>query len=162
MREVLDSLAKLPTPSTLCRQIVVLTLRGRAFGVDVRRVREIRGWQPTTELPHAPNYVLGIVNLRGAIVPVFDLQARLGFGPNCNPAAGVVIVVEIGDRFVGFLSDSVSDIIDIGEDDLRPAPDYADGHRPLLHGLAVKNDDIVGLLDLDAVTDATRLAMLDA
>lgn len=160
MKEAVDSSTRLPTLSALSRQIVVLTLRGRVFGVDVGCVREIRGWQPTTELPHAPDYVLGVVNLRGAIVPVLDLQARLGFGPNCNAAAGVVIVLEIGDRFVGFLSDSVSDIVDIGGDDLRAAPDYADGHRPLLSGLAIKNDDIIGLLDLEAVTDAACLATL--
>ena len=162
MKEALDSFARLPALSAPPRQIVVFKLRGRVFGVDVGCVREIRGWQPTTELPHAPNYVLGVVNLRGAIVPVFDLQARLGFGPNDDAAAGVVIVVEIGDRFVGFLSDSVSDIVDICEDDLRAAPDYADGHRPLLRGLAVKSDDIIGLLDLDAVIDVTCLATLDS
>ncbi len=132
-------------------QIVVFKIGGRAYGIDVGRVREIRGWQPTTELPNAPEHILGVINLRGVIVPVLDLRARLGFGVDGCNAASVVIVVEIGEDLVGFVSDAVSDILDVKPGELRPAPDHAEGAAALLKNLAIKSDEIIGLLDLEAV-----------
>ena len=79
------------------QQLVLFGLGGRQFGVDVGCVREIRGWQTTTELPGSKCFILGVINLRGNVVEVLDLQARLGFGANSNVVAGVVIVVELED-----------------------------------------------------------------
>lgn len=154
MTPALSSASPVAAGSAQSRQIVVFSIGGRAFGVDVGCVREIRGWQQTTELPNSPAHMLGVINLRGAIVPVFDLQARLGFGRDQSTAASVVIVVEIGDAFVGFVSDGVSDIVDVLPGELRDAPEHTDGAQALLKGLAIKGADIIGLLDLEAAIGA--------
>ena len=83
-------------------------------------MREIKGWQPTTPLPNAASHVLGVINLRGTIIAVYDLRHRLGLGPAEVSRSSVVIVVDLADRLAGILVDSVSDIIDVPRS--RPAP----------------------------------------
>jgi len=137
------------------RQIVVFGLGGRSFGIDIACVREIRGWQPTTELPQSERDMLGVINLRGAVVPVLDLQARLGFGSNAVSDSSVVVVVALGDAMIGLLADAVSDIVDVLPGELRPEPQNASSIS-LLEGLAVKDSHIIGLIDLDRVAGAER------
>jgi chemotaxis signal transduction protein len=88
-------------------------------------VREIRGWTPTTVLPHAQDYVKGVVNLRGSVVAVVDLSARLGFGPTEPSARHIIIIVMIGDQTIGLLADVVSDILTIDDTAMRQVPDIA-------------------------------------
>lgn len=135
------------TGTTSPRQIVVFGLGGRSFGIDIACVREIRGWQPTTELPQSGHDMLGVINLRGAVVPVLDLQARLGFGRNAVSESSVVVVVALGESTIGLLADAVFDIVDILPGELRPAPHNASAGS-LLQGLAVKDEHIIGLIDL--------------
>lgn len=143
------------TGLTSARQIVVFGLGGRSFGIDISCVREIRGWQPTTELPQSERHMLGVINLRGAVVPVLDLQARLGFGSNAVSDSSVVVVVALGDNTFGLLADAVSDIVDVLPGELRPEPPNASSIS-LLQGLAVKDNHIIGLIDLDQVAGLER------
>jgi purine-binding chemotaxis protein CheW len=132
-------------------RLVTFQTDGRAFGIDVSAVREIRGWQQTTPLPNASDHILGVINLRGAIVPVIDLRQRLGLGPTEISRASVVIVTDIGDRLIGVLADSVSDIVDVSETELHAAPTI-DGHGDeLVRTLAVKGSSVVALLELPSI-----------
>ena len=88
-------------------------------------VREIRGWTPATSLPHSPAYVRGVINLRGAVLPVIDLASRLGLPTGELTDRNVIIVVNIDGRTVGLLVDAVSDILSIPEDELAPPPELA-------------------------------------
>jgi purine-binding chemotaxis protein CheW len=92
--------------------------------------------------------VLGVINLRGAIIAVYDLRQRLGLGPSSISRASVVVVIDLGVRFAGILVDAVSDIIDIKPQDLRPAPETACDGDDVLQGLLVRGDEVVSLLDL--------------
>ena len=139
------------------QQIVTFRVDGRSFGVDVSSVREIKGWQPTTPLPNAAAHVLGVINLRGAIIAVYDLRQRLGLGQSTMSRSSVVIVLDLGERYGGILVDAVSDIVDIVASDLRPAPDVADDGDDVLQGLLVKGDEVVALLDLHAIVRENRL-----
>jgi purine-binding chemotaxis protein CheW len=139
------------------QQIVTFRVDGRSFGVDVSSVREIKGWQPTTPLPNAAAHVLGVINLRGAIIAVYDLRQRLGLGPSTMSRSSVVIVLDLGERYGGILVDAVSDIVDIVASDLRPAPDVAGDGDDVLQGLLVKGDEVVALLDLHAIVRENRL-----
>jgi purine-binding chemotaxis protein CheW len=132
-------------------QIVTFRIDDRAFGVDVGTVREIKGWQPATPLPNAAGHVLGVINLRGAIIAVYDLRRRLGLGPASISRSSVVIVVDLGERFAGILVDAVSDIVDVTQADMRDAPEVAGDGDDVLNGLVVKGDDVVALLDLKAI-----------
>ncbi len=95
------------------RQIVTFNVDDRVFGIDVGVVREIKGWQEATPLPHAAPYVRGVINLRGLILAVYDLRARLGGGLTSATPKHVNLVVDVADRTAGLLVDAVSDIVDV-------------------------------------------------
>jgi purine-binding chemotaxis protein CheW len=133
------------------RQIVTFNVDDRVFGIDVAVVREIKGWQETTPLPHAAPYVRGVINLRGMILAVYDLRARLGGAPARPTAKHVNLVVDVADRAAGILVDSVSDIVDVPGHAIRPAPAVAMDGLDLIEGVALLQDTVVALLRLDAV-----------
>lgn len=135
-------------------RLVTFQSDSRAFGIDVSAVREIRGWQQTTPLPNSADHVLGVINLRGSIVPVVDLRRRLGLGPTELSRSSVVIVTDIGDRLIGVLADAVSDIVDIQETDLQPAPAIQGNGDELVKTLAVKGPSVVALLELPAILNS--------
>lgn len=137
------------------QQLVLFSVGGHKFGVDVANVREIRGWQPVTELPHGSQFMLGVINLRGLVVPVFDLQAMLGFRPG-DTASGVVIVIEHAGHSAGFLADGVSDIINVTPEQFNAPPSCTGCAEELLHAMFIQGDDIIGLLDLSAIVPAAQ------
>lgn len=105
--------------------VVAFKLADQDFCIDIGLVREIRGWTPTTMLPHAPDYVKGVINLRGSVVTVVDLSARLGFGAATPSHRHVVIIAMHAGRIVGLLADLVSDILPINDDHIQAVPDIA-------------------------------------
>jgi purine-binding chemotaxis protein CheW len=105
------------------QQFITFTLGAEEYGIDIMVVREIKGWTATTMIPNAPAHVRGVINLRGVIVPIFDLRARFGQGLTSTTAMHVVIIVAAGTRTVGLLVDTVSDIISINPKAIRPVPD---------------------------------------
>lgn len=107
------------------RELVVFRIATQEFSIDIQSVREIRGWTPATELPHAPSYVRGVVNLRGAILPIVDLAARLGMPTAAPTVRNVIIVVQAGAKIVGLLVDAVCDILTVADADIQPTPEVA-------------------------------------
>jgi len=97
------------------QELIVVEIGGQRFAIDIMSVREIRGWCASTRLPQSPAHVLGMINLRGSVLPVIDFSSRLGLGDSAPNAASVVIVAEIGDRLVGLLVEAVCDILTLGE-----------------------------------------------
>jgi len=107
------------------REVVSFKVANQDFCIDIGVVREIRGWTPTTVLPHAQSYMKGVVNLRGSVVAVVDLSDRLGFGATEPTARHIIIIVMIGDQTIGLLADVVSDILTIDDSTMRSVPDIA-------------------------------------
>lgn len=107
------------------REVVSFKVAEQDFCIDIGVVREIRGWSATTVLPHSQDYVKGVVNLRGSVVAVVDLSARLGFGATVPEARHIIIIVMIGDQTIGLLADVVSDILTIDDTSMRQVPDIA-------------------------------------
>ena len=105
--------------------VVSFRIGEQDYCIDIDVVREIRGWSPTTVLPHAPHYVTGVINLRGAVVAVVDLAARLGLGQTLATPRHVVIIVALGSQTVGLLADVVSDILGVDDASLKAVPDVA-------------------------------------
>ena len=103
-------------------QFLTFTVENEEYGVDIMTVREIKGWTETTRLPNAPDYMRGVINLRGLIIPIFDLRARFKRGMTEPTAKHVVIILAVGARNIGILVDTVSDILDAGPDQIKPAP----------------------------------------
>lgn len=122
------------------------------YSVDIMSVREIRGWTKTTSLPHAPRFVRGVINLRGAVLPVVDLALRLGLEETEPEDRNVIIVVDVGTRVMGLRVDAVSDILSFAPDQLQPPPDVAvNDNTPFVKALTILDDRMVRLLDLEAV-----------
>ena len=106
-------------------ELIAFRIGDQEFCVDIMQVREIRGWTQATPLPRAPAYVRGVINLRGAVLPIVDLGARLGLTTGEPSARHVIMVVNQGGRTIGLLVEAVSDIIDVTEDMVQPTPDVA-------------------------------------
>jgi purine-binding chemotaxis protein CheW len=131
------------------RELISFRIGEQEFCVDIMAVREIRGWSPVTPLPHSPDYVRGVINLRGAVLPVLDLSARLGLGAVEPTARHVIIVARIGDRTVGMLVDAVSDILTVTDDMVQPTPDVAcDTVRTFVKGIIAMDGRMISMISL--------------
>lgn len=130
-------------------QFITFTLGAEEYGVDIMRVREIKGWSATTTISNAPTHVRGVINLRGIIIPIFDLKARFGMGLTDPTKMHVVIIVHTGARTVGLLADTVSDIISVEPGAIRPVPEMGlQTDENFLEGLAALDDRMVTLVSL--------------
>ena len=111
------------TDKSAQHEFIIFKVGEQEFCVEITSTREIRGWTPSTALPHAPDYLMGVINLRGVILPIVDLAKRLKL-PSTGPTERhVVIVVQVEEKSYGLLVDSVSDILDVNPEDLRPVPE---------------------------------------
>jgi purine-binding chemotaxis protein CheW len=121
------------------------------------QVREIRGWTPATPLPRTPSYMKGVINLRGAVLPIVDLGARLGLTTSEPSARHVIMVVNVGGRTLGLLVEAVSDIINVSDDMVQPTPDVAcDQVKTFVKGLFAIDGRMVSLISLDRVLPETE------
>ncbi len=143
------SSSRIPLPGA---ELISVRIGEQAYAIDIMAVREIRGWTAATPLPHAPPHVLGMMNLRGAILPVIDLGARLGLGPANPTTSSVVVVAQIGDAQMGLVVDAVSDILTVTEGLIQPPPEVG-SHESTAYvaGVMTFDTDIVSLLALDAI-----------
>jgi len=137
------------------RELIAFRIGAQEFCVDIMAVREIRGWTPATPLPHAPAYVRGVINLRGAVLPIVDLAERLGLPPSTPTQRHVIIVAQVAKQVVGLLVDAVSDILTVGDELVQPPPDVAaERVRLFVRGLLAIEKRMVSLLSLDRVLPA--------
>lgn len=134
----------------MSRQFITFQIGEQYLGVDIMAIREIRAWTPTTLLPHVPTHVRGVVNLRGTVLPVIDLAARLGWGITDPTARHVIIVLHINGQLQGLIVDAVNDIVTIDEAALQPPPNLSDNAASdCLDGIASVEDRMVMILALD-------------
>jgi purine-binding chemotaxis protein CheW len=140
------------------QQVLTFKLAGEEYGVGILAVQEIRGWSSVTAIPHAPQWVLGVMDLRGVAVPVIDLRRRFELEPAQFGPSTVVIVLRVGEagqeRTLGLVVDAVSEVYDIEPAAFRSLPELgSSASSEIVHGLAHTDGKTLILLD------ATRLAM---
>lgn len=139
------------------RELIAFRIGAQEFCVDIMSVREIRGWTPATALPQSPGFVRGVVNLRGAVLPIVDLAARLGFPPPEPTARHVIIVAQIDNRVVGLLVDAVSDILTVTDDLVQATPDVAsDMAKTFVRGVLAVEGRMISLIALDHILPAAE------
>jgi len=139
-------------------QYVSFTVGESEYGIDIMAVREIQGWTNVTKLPNTPHYVRGVLNLRGAIVPIFDLRCRFTGGLTDATPLHVVIIIALGDRIMGLLVDAVSDILTINSDDIMDVPEVeTQGDQRFLSGLITVEERMVALLQINKLFDIEEL-----
>ena len=144
-------------------QQLTFNLAGEEYGVDILSVREIRGWSRVTRIPQTPEHLLGVLNLRGAIVPIMDLRLRFGLERENYGDSTVVIILAIAERLFGIVVDAVSDVVDIDPAAIKPVPDMgAVVDTRYLKGLATHVERMVMLLDVDKLMRPEDVETLDA
>lgn len=140
-------------------KIITFTLDGRAFGIDMAALVEIREWEEPTPLPKVAPWIKGVTNLRGTVIPVFGLAERLGWRPSPIHARSCILVVSIGAQQAGLLIDEVADIVAIDRAAIQPAPELEISEPGVIAGLVQvatragegAAETMVTLLDLDAL-----------
>ena len=143
-------------------QYLTFMLAGEEYGVDILRVQEIKGWDKATPIPNTPDYVRGVMNLRGTIVPIIDLRMRftmerIDYGPTT-----VVIVLRVEcegrDRIMGIVVDAVSDVYAVPTEELRPSPDFGGNvNVEFVRGLATVDEKMVIILNIDKLLNSDEL-----
>jgi purine-binding chemotaxis protein CheW len=138
-------------------QLIAFSIGEQTYGVEITTVREIRAWNGATPLPNTRDFVRGVINLRGTIVPIFDLRARFGEGQTSPTKNHVVVVMSVGDKWVGILVDAVSDILTVSKDDIHDVPEGNSIDTELLNGIVTHDSRMVGLIDLQAVVSGAKV-----
>ena len=134
------------------------TLGNEHYGVDILKVQEIRGYDAVTRVPDAPDYIKGVINLRGTIVPVIDLRLKLRLDEARYDAFTVMIVLNVEDRVVGIVVASVSDVIPLNAEQIRPTPEFgAAVDTRFISGIGTQDDRMLILLDIETLLDTADL-----
>ncbi len=134
------------------RELVTFCVVEQDFCIDIMLVREIRGWSPATVLPHSPEFVLGVINLRGSVVPIVDLSSRLGLSSSDPNDRHVIVIAVVGSQTVGFLVSAVSDIIGVNISEIQPTPEVvSDETRAFVEGVIVNDDRLLRIIDIESV-----------
>ncbi len=137
-------------------QFLTFMLGDEEFGIDILQVQEIKGWGNVTKIPNMPEYILGVINLRGTIVPIMDLRIRFKL-PNTEFSATTVIIVtkaidEGHERTVGMVVDAVSEVYDMSEDSMNPTPEFGCNiDTDFIQGLANIDDKMIILMNIDKI-----------
>lgn len=143
-------------------QYLTFVLDSEEYGVPILSVRGIQGWEKTTPIPNSPEYIMGIINLRGEIVPIVDLRKRFNLKSIPYSAHTVVIVVRVGQderqRTVGLVVDAVADVHNIEDGDIRNTPDFGEkANNEFVKGLGLIDEKMVIILEIDRLSEWERL-----
>lgn len=139
------------------RELIAFRIGGQEFCVNIMSVREIRGWTQATPMPHSPRYVMGVINLRGAVLPIVDLSLRLGMKAAEPTPRHVIIVAQMRTKIVGMLVDAVSDILTVTDDNIQPTPEVAsDIERAFSRGILAIDKRMICLIELEAIFPDTE------
>ena len=143
-------------------EALAFKLGDEEYGVDILNVQEIREHDPVTRIANAPDFIKGVVNLRGIIVPIVDLRQCFHLDIRDNDQLTVVIVLNIANRVIGMVVDSVSDVIRIGPDDIRPAPRMGTAFDAnFLLGLGTIDDRMLILIDIERLLSSEELGLIE-
>jgi purine-binding chemotaxis protein CheW len=143
-------------------EFLTFRLGGEEYGIDILRVQEIRSYEQPTRIANTPEFLRGVVNLRGVIVPIVDLRLKLGCGADFN-AFTVVIVLNVKGRVIGAVVDSVSDVCELGGDMIKPAPLMNSGvDMSFITGIANVGERMLILMDIEGLMSASDMGLIEA
>lgn len=151
----------------MANKYLTFVLATEEYAVDILRVQEIKGWNKVTPIPNTPDYICGVINLRGTIVPIIDLRLRFGLERLDYGAMTVVVVVKVvaangKERVMGVVVDAVSDVYDVTESEIKPPPDFGSVISiEFIKGLASVGEKMVIVLDIDKLLNSNELAIVE-
>ncbi len=144
------------------REVLVFVLGKEAYGVDILKVQEIRGYDKVTPIPSAPDYLKGVMNLRGIIVPIVDMRVKFRLPEVRYDSFTVVVILRIGRRIIGLVVDGVSDVIALAASDVKEAPQLGSVvDSSFIAGLATQDDRMVLLLDMEKLLSSHEMNLLN-
>ncbi|KPJ96332.1 MAG: chemotaxis protein CheW [Gammaproteobacteria bacterium SG8_11] len=148
------------------QQLLTFILAGEEYGVDILRVQEIKGWDSVTPIPNTPKHILGVINLRGTIVPIIDLRLRFNLETIPYGPTTVVIMLKVESedrsRTMGIVVDGVSDVYNLAQDAMKPPPDFGSVISvDFVKGLATVGEQMVIVLEIDHMLNSGELAMVE-
>ena len=144
-------------------EVLSFRLGGEEYAISILKVQEIRGYDAVTRIANAPEYLKGVVNLRGSIVPIVDMRIKFNVGAPTYDAFTVVIVLNINNHTIGMVVDSVSDVVTLTPDQIKPAPDLgATVSGEYLRGLGTVGERMLILLDIDKLLGSEEMGLLAA
>ena len=149
--------------SNQVQEFLTFTLGSENYGVDILRVREIRGWEKTRELHGTPVFVRGVLDLRGSIVPIIDLRLRFNVGKCEYTPTTVIIVLSVGEggSLMGVVVDSVSDVLSVGRDEIKSTPSLGSKiDIDYIHGMVSRDDQMIMLVETEKMLDAETFETL--
>jgi purine-binding chemotaxis protein CheW len=149
------------TPTAEGGEFLTFRLGGEEYGIDILRVQEIRSYEQPTRIANAPHFIKGVVNLRGVIVPIIDLRLKLGCESAEYNAFTVVIVLNVKGRVVGAVVDSVSDVLELTRDHIKPAPELqsnVDGN--FITGIGSVGDRMLILMDIEGLMSSADMGLI--
>ena len=145
------------------REFLVFSLGDEEYAIDILKVQEIRGYENVTRIANAPDFIKGVTNLRGVIVPIVDLRIKFHLDNVEYGGQTVVIVVNVADRIVGIVVDGVSDVMTLTPDQLKPAPEFGVTlSSDFLSGLGSLDDRMLVLVDIDKLLTSEEMALVDS
>jgi purine-binding chemotaxis protein CheW len=141
-------------------QLLTFIVDTEEYGVEILRVQEIRGWSKPMPIPNTPSYVLGVINIRGDIVPIADLRERLGMARRPHGPTTAVVVLRVAEgarqRVMGIVVDAMSDVTDVAADQIKPPPEFGlASDAGLTKGIATLADKMVTILEVDRIFPST-------
>ncbi|MCR8956891.1 chemotaxis protein CheW [Variovorax sp. CCNWLW225] len=143
-------------------EFLSFTLGQEEYGIDIQKVQELRGYDAVTRIANAPEYIKGVVNLRGIIVPIIDMRIKFQLGAPTYDQFTVVIVLNIGGRVVGMVVDSVSDVITLSAEQIKPAPEMgAVLDTDYLIGLGTLDERMLILVDIDKLMSSDEMGLVE-
>ena len=145
------------------REMLVFRLGNEEYGVDILKVQEIRGYEKVTPIPRSPDFLKGVVNLRGTIVPIVDLRIKFKLGEANYNQFTVVIILNVAGRVVGVVVDSVSDVLTLSGEAIRPTPEFASAtfDTKYITGLGTVDEQMIILLDIEKLMTGADMALVD-
>jgi purine-binding chemotaxis protein CheW len=160
--EQLDALSKKISFGTDGNQYLTFALAHEQYGLEILKVQEIKGYVPATPVPNTPTYVKGVMNLRGTIIPVVDLRAKLSLTETEYNQFTVIVVVAVGTKVVGLIVDSVSDVLNIPTSDIQAPPEFGSTvDVRFIDGMAKSGEKIVMLLNIERVLNDADLQTME-
>ena len=148
---------------TAAGEYLTFRLGAEEYGIDILRVQEIRSYEQPTRIANSPDFIKGVVNLRGVIVPIVDLRLKLACAAADYNSFTVVIVLNVKGRVVGAVVDSVSDVLALNKDDIKPAPEMSSAmDSGFITGIGSVNDRMLILMDIEGLMASEEMGLIDA
>ena len=143
-------------------EFLAFTLGKEEYGIDILKVQEIRGYEAVTRIANAPEFIKGVVNLRGIIVPIVDMRIKFNLGEPTYDQFTVVIILNISGRVIGMVVDSVSDVITLAPEQIKPAPEMGSAfNTDYLVGLVTLDERMLILVDIDKLMSSAEMGLIE-